>query len=322
MLKSARKQERSPKPVKDEEGRMSLGDHLRELRNRLAKAVLAIVVVGVVAAVFNEEIYKFLTAPFNDYLASVGCSGDAVLANDGSRCPSLVQTDVLGPFTNLMKIVLMAAVVGAAPVWLYQIWAFVAPGLHRHEKRYAYGFVAAGTPLFLVGGWLAYAILPQTFSVLLGFTNESTQNLPTLEAYLDLVTRMVVVFGLAFELPLFLVALNFIGLVSGKRMAGWWRGMVMGLTVFAAFATPGGEPISMLILAGSLSVLYFIAVGVALVNDKRRALRNPDAGLSEDEASEIDLRPDDIGEIESVPAARALPEASAPERVNAYDDIT
>ncbi|PZT74206.1 MULTISPECIES: twin-arginine translocase subunit TatC [unclassified Streptomyces] len=315
MLKSARKQEKDP------EGRMALTEHLRELRNRLFRAVLAVVAVGVVAAVFNKQVYGFLTDPFMSYMASIGCGGDEVKAFDGSKCPSLVQSGILGPFTNLMKVVLMAAVVGSAPVWLYQLWAFVAPGLHKHEKRYAYWFVALGTPLFLAGGWVAYEILPQTFSVLLGFTNESTQNLPTLEDYLDLITRMIVVFGLAFELPLFLAGLNMIGVMSGRRMINWWRGMALGLTVFSAFATPGGEPLSMLILSGALFVLYLVAAGFSLLNDKRRRLRNPDRGLADDEASDVDLTPEDVGDADPV---AALPEQSSGGRdsMKGYDDIT
>ncbi|MDX3375611.1 twin-arginine translocase subunit TatC [Streptomyces sp. ME02-6991-2A] len=321
MLKSARKQE------KDEEGRMPLLDHLRELRNRLLKAVLAIVIVMIVAAFYQKEIYEFLLAPIQD---SVGCKDGVVTTVDGKSCALLKTDTLIGPFTNALKVALMSGVLLATPVWLYQLWAFVAPGLHKGEKRYAYGFAVVGAPLFLAGAYLAYAILPQTAEIMLGFSPDDVQNQIGLDSYLDLLVRMVIVFGLAFELPLLLIALNMTGLITGKRMLGWWRGMIVGLTAFAAIATPGGEPISMLLLAGPLAVLYFIAVGFSLLNDKRRNRNNPDAELSDDEASELDLTPEPVGGIEPVAAPRrALPEQASGEadgsrshRLNGYDDIT
>ncbi|MFE7533661.1 twin-arginine translocase subunit TatC [Streptomyces rhizosphaericola] len=321
MLKSARKQE------KDAEGRMPLLDHLRELRNRLLKAVLAIVVVMIVAAFFQKEIYEFLLAPIQD---SVGCKNGVVTTVDGKSCALLKTDTLIGPFTNALKVALMSGVLLATPIWLYQLWAFVAPGLHKGEKRYAYAFAVVGAPLFLAGGYLAYAILPQTAEIMLGFSPDDVQNQIGLDSYLDLLVRMVIVFGLAFELPLLLIALNMTGVITGKRMLGWWRGMIVGLTVFAAFATPGGEPISMLLLAGPLALLYFIAVGFSLLNDKRRNRKNPDAELSDDEASNLDLTPEPVGRIEPVTdPRRALPgqasgeaDGPGPHRLNGYDDIT
>ncbi|MFI9193267.1 twin-arginine translocase subunit TatC [Streptomyces californicus] len=321
MLKSARKQE------KNDEGRMPLLDHLRELRNRLLKAVLAIVVVMIVAAFYQKEIYEFLLAPIQE---SVGCKNGVVTTVDGKSCALLKTDTLIGPFTNALKVALMSGVLLATPVWLYQLWAFVAPGLHKNEKRYAYAFAVVGAPLFLSGGYLAYAILPQTAEIMLGFSPDDVQNQIGLDSYLDLLVRMVIVFGLAFELPLLLIALNMTGVISGKRMLGWWRGMIVGLTAFAAIATPGGEPISMLLLAGPLAVLYFIAVGFSLLNDKRRNRANPGAELADDEASQLDLTPEPVGRVENVSSSRpALPgqasgEADGPgsHRLNGYDDIT
>ncbi|MFF8443664.1 twin-arginine translocase subunit TatC [Streptomyces californicus] len=321
MLKSARKQE------KNDEGRMPLLDHLRELRNRLLKAVLAIVVVMIVAAFYQKEIYEFLLAPIQE---SVGCKNGVVTTVDGKSCALLKTDTLIGPFTNALKVALMSGVLLATPVWLYQLWAFVAPGLHKNEKRYAYAFAVVGAPLFLSGGYLAYAILPQTAEIMLGFSPDDVQNQIGLDSYLDLLVRMVIVFGLAFELPLLLIALNMTGVISGKRMLGWWRGMIVGLTAFAAIATPGGEPVSMLLLAGPLAVLYFIAVGFSLLNDKRRNRANPDAELADDEASQLDLTPEPLGRVENVSSSRpALPgqasgEADGPgsHRLNGYDDIT
>ncbi|GAB2748879.1 twin-arginine translocase subunit TatC [Streptomyces bullii] len=316
MLKPARKKEKDP------EGRMPLAEHLRELRNRLAKGLLAIVVVTVVAAFFYNDIINFFTKPI---LSEIGCSQSfeelARSQPDDNPCARITINGLLTPFTLALKVSLMAGVVLASPVWLYQLWAFVAPGLHKHEKKYAYAFVGTGFPLFLGGAFFAYKVLPTTAKVLIEFTPFGVDNLLPLDDLLDLVTRMVVVFGLSFELPLLLVMLNFTGAISGKRMLGWWRGMIMGITVFAAVATPSTDPLTMLALAGPIWVLYFGAVLVALANDRRRRRREA-LGPADDEASDLDLTPEDIGEIEAVSASRALPEQASRDRVNGYDDVT
>lgn len=301
---------------------MPLAEHLRELRNRLAKALLAIVVVTVVAAFFYYDIINFFTEPILD---KVGCSQSfeelAKAKESADPCAQITINGLLTPFTLALKVSLMAGVVLASPVWLYQLWAFVAPGLHRHEKKYAYAFVGLGFPLFLGGAFFAYKLLPTTAKVLIEFTPFGVDNLLPLDDLLDLVTRMVVVFGLSFELPLLLIMLNLTGAITGKRMAGWWRGMIMGITVFAAVATPSTDPLSMLALAGPIWILYFVAVVFSLVNDARRRRREA-LGPADDEASELDLTPEDIGEVEAVAAAPALPEQATRDRVNGYDDVT
>ncbi|MBD0424017.1 twin-arginine translocase subunit TatC [Streptomyces sp. NPDC052309] len=315
MLKPARKKEKDP------EGRMPLAEHLRELRNRLAKALLAIVVVTVVAAFFYNDIINFFTKPVLD---SVGCSKsfeELAKTADENRCAQITINGLLTPFTLALKVSLMAGVVLASPIWLYQLWAFVAPGLHRHEKKYAYAFVATGVPLFLGGAFFAYKVLPTTAKVLIEFTPFGVDNLLPLDDLLDLVTRMVVVFGLSFELPLLLIMLNFTGVLTGKRMLGWWRAMIMGITLFAAIATPSTDPLTMIALAGPIWVLYFGAVVIALLNDRRRRRREA-LGPADDEASELDLTPEDVGEVEPVTASRALPEQTKTDRVNGYDDVT
>ncbi|WP_411085987.1 twin-arginine translocase subunit TatC [Streptomyces sp. 061-3] len=316
MLKSARKQETDP------EGRMPLVEHLRELRNRLAKALLAIVVVTIVAAFFYKGIIEFFTDPV---LKAVGCNSSfAELAKkDDGTCARIVLNGLLTPFTLALKVSLMAGVVLSSPIWLYQLWAFVAPGLHRHEKKYSLAFVGAGFPLFLAGGFFAYKTLPTMAKVLLEFSPAGLDNQLPLDDLLDLITRMVVVFGLSFELPLLLVMLNLGGVITGKRMLGWWRGMIMGITVFAALATPSTDPLTMLALAGPIWVLYFCATALSLLNDRRKAQRAAE-GPADDEASELDLTPEDVGEIEPVASVRSLPAQSGPDRdrVNGYDDIT
>lgn len=321
MPKSARKQEKDP------EGRMPLAAHLRELRNRLLKSVLAMGVVTVIAMWQYDAIAHFITGPVID---TVGCPrGTTATAPRDHPCAQVTANGLLAPFTILLKLSLTTGVVGASPVWLYQLWAFLAPGLHRNEKKYALSFVGAGVPLFLAGAYLAYAVLPTTAGALVGLTPQDWANFFPADDFFDIVTRMIVVFGLAFELPLLLVLLNFGGVLTGRRILSWWRFMVLGITVFAAIATPTGDPLTMGLLAAPIVVLYFGAVGICLLNDRRRRRGNPDAELSDDEASELDLTPSEVGEIESVPSGRMLPEQASGDaaegdarRRGGYDDVT
>lgn len=321
MLKSARN-----KKEKDPEGRMPLADHLRELRNRLMRSVLAICVITIVAMFFYKDIVDFLMRPVLD---SVGCPGGARLSqltNSGAskQCAYFTVNGLLSPFTIMLKVSFTTGLVLATPVWLYQLWAFLAPGLHRNEKKYGLFFVGLGVPLFVGGAFFAYKILPTSAKVLLDFTPGGANNLLPLDDFLDLLARMIVVFGLAFELPLLLILLNFTGILSGRRMLGWWRAMIMGITVFGAVATPSTDPIGMFALAGPVTVLYFGAVGIALLNDRRKARRraaDPDFGLSDDEASSLDLTPEPIESTAPV-AAGELPAGDDPARRNGYDDVT
>ncbi|MEU2669509.1 twin-arginine translocase subunit TatC [Streptomyces sp. NPDC007164] len=296
---------------------MPLVEHLRELRNRLAKGMLAIVVVTIAAAFYSQALMEFLSAPVPRCEKGLG-------ETTGGACAVIAYTDLLSPFTTTVKVSLMAGVIIASPIWLYQLWAFVAPGLHKHERKYTYAFVAAAVPLFLGGAALAYTILPISMRVLLGITPDGSANILPMDKILDFTVRMVLIFGAAFELPLLLIMLNLTGIVTGRRMLGWWRGVVMGVFVFGAVATPTTDPVGMIALAGPIVVLYFMAVGFSLLNDKRRRRANPDAELDDDEASELDLTPESVGEIESVSSARSLPAqaSSDRDRVNGYDDIT
>lgn len=323
MLKSARKKEKDP------EGRMPLAEHLRELRNRLLKSVLAICVVTVVAMFSYMDIVDFLMKPV---LGSVGCGGvtlSELSAHDAAqKCAYFTVNGLLSPFTIMLKVSFTTGVVFATPVWLYQLWAFLAPGLHRNEKKYGLFFVGLGVPLFVGGAFFAYKILPASAKVLLGFTPSGANNLLPLDDFLDLLARMIVVFGLAFELPLLLILLNFTGILSGRKMFGWWRGMIMGITVFGAIATPSTDPIGMFALAGPVTVLYFFACAVALLNDRRKARRraaDPDFHLDDDEASRLDLTPEGVGDTERVGAGPAeLPSGDdpGPARRGGYDDVT
>ncbi len=313
---------------------MPLAEHLRELRDRLVKAVGAIIAICIVALFFYQDIVDFLMDPV---LESVGCPDDLQASDIGKEedCASFTVNGLISPFTIMLKVSFMTGMVVSTPIWLYQLWAFLAPGLHRNEKKYSLGFVAAGVPLFLAGAYFAYRILPTTADVLLDFTPENATNLLPLPEFIDLLVRMVVVFGLSFELPLVLVMLNMGGAVTGRRMLGWWRAMVFGIVAFGAIATPSTDPIGMFALAGPVILLYFAATGFALLNDRRRA-RIAARGPADDEASDLDLTPEAVGDVEPVAASASLPEQATGEaddasgagagdgttRRNGYDDAT
>ncbi|MFF9429664.1 twin-arginine translocase subunit TatC [Streptomyces sp. NPDC014746] len=300
---------------------MPLVEHLRELRNRLAKGILAITVVTIVALVYSEELLQFLSKSVPKCPPNV--------TSDGGNCAVVTFNTLMAPFSTTIQVSLTAGLVVASPVWLYQLWAFIAPGLHKSEKKYTYAFVGAAVPLFGAGAYLAYLILPVSVKVLISLTPAGSANLLALNDVLDFTLRMVLVFGLAFELPLVLVMLNLTGVLSGRRMAGWWRGVIMGVFIFGAVITPTTDPVGMLALAGPITVLYFAAVGFSLLNDRRRRRGNPDAELDDDEASSLDLTPEAVASVEPISAAPALPEQvtggyadKGVKRLNGYDDIT
>jgi len=245
--------------------RMPLLEHLRELRSRLIRAVLAIGLGAVVGWFLYDRIVHALISP----VCQPGVAGVAA-----GRCGALVITGVVGPFALHIKVSLLAGLALASPVWLYQLWAFLAPGLHRREKRWAYAVVAAGVPLFALGAWLSYLILPAAVRVLLGLAPADVHNQVPLDDYLNFVTRMLFVFGISFELPLILVLINLAGLVTAARIRSWWRGIVFGIFVFAAVATPTGDPGTMTAMALPMVVLYVIAVGITTWADRARARRS------------------------------------------------
>jgi sec-independent protein translocase protein TatC len=172
-----------------------------------------------------------------------------------------------------LKVALTVGVVLAAPIWLYQLWAYLAPGLHRREKRWALIFTATATPLFAGGAYLSYLVLPKAIKILLGFTPGALNNLIKFDDYLDFVLRMILVFGLSFELPLILIALSLANLLTVKRMLAWWRGAVFSIFLFTAIFTPTGDPLTMTLLAAPLIVLYFVAIFVSWIIERRRRKR-------------------------------------------------
>jgi len=241
---------------------MTLIEHLRELRGRLFKCVLAIVAGAVAAAFFYGELFDLLTDPFRSQVER--------LAQERDLDARLTITDVAGPFILQLKISLVAGVVVASPVWLYQLWAFIVPGLHGNERRWSRLFAAIAGPLFIGGVLVGYYVLPKGIGILLDFTPADVSNLVEVDKYLSFILRMLLVFGVAFEIPLFVIMLNLAGAVSGRALGRYRPWIVVGTFVFAAVATPSTDPISMLFLAMPMTMLFVIAEVIARIIDRRR----------------------------------------------------
>ncbi|MET1039281.1 MAG: twin-arginine translocase subunit TatC [Aeromicrobium sp.] len=269
---------RSRKPTPAPGGNMPLMDHLRELRNRLVRAVLAILVGTIIAWVFYDQILEFLTHPYTEI--------KPLLEERGIES-NIVITGIGGAFQFQLKISLVAGIIGSSPVWLWQIWAFILPAMHRNEKRWALLLTATGAPLFVGGAALAYLVLPKAIDVLIGFVPDGVDNLVTGAEYFDFVVRMMLVFGVAAEIPLVVILLNRLGIVSGKQLANARPWTIIGIFVFAAVATPSTDPLSMLFLAVPMTVLYFISEVIARLTDRRRGKAEA-AGVADDEASPLD----------------------------------
>ncbi|MPY10846.1 twin-arginine translocase subunit TatC [Arthrobacter bussei] len=241
---------------------MALKEHLREARNRLFKSALA-VLAGTVAGFFLYE----------PVLEALGAPIVAINEQDG-RTASLNFDTAASPFDLLIQVSIFLGVVLSSPVWLYQLWAFITPGLKTKERRTALGFIVVAVPLFLTGIYLAWLILPNAVRVLTDFTPDQFSNLISVTVYFAFVLRLMLAFGIAFLLPVVLFGLNMVGLVSGKQILKAWRITVFLVCLFAAMAAPGGDALSMFYLAVPMLVLFFVAIGLCLLNDKRRARRN------------------------------------------------
>lgn len=257
---------------------MPLIEHLRELRRRIFKSALAISIGAVIGWVLYTPIINTLSRPV--------CDLDAAQASSSSYCGSLIISGILGPLNLQIKVAFLSGIIMSAPVWLYQLWAFIAPALHRKERRYSVGFIAAATPFFVLGATLGYLVIPTAVKVLLGFTPGSLSNLVNFDNYLEFVMRIILLFGIAFELPVFLLTFNLIGFLSGKTILKPWRVWVFGICLFVASFSPSADPLSMLALAIPLIGLYFMAGGLASLNDRRRNrkasnLIGPDGRIAE-----------------------------------------
>ncbi|HEX6249519.1 MAG TPA: twin-arginine translocase subunit TatC [Nocardioidaceae bacterium] len=279
---------RTPKDAVGPDGRMALADHLRELRARLLRVAIFLVVGIVIAWFFYDFLFSLIYDPYSraqEVLEGKGVDSTPVL------------TGVANPLLLQLKLCALAAVVLGSPYWLYQAWAFVVPGLHAHERRWTRVFAAVAGPLFLAGVAVGYYVLPKGIEVLIGFTPESLQNLVEFGDYFRFLTRMLLVFGIAFEIPLFVVMLSLAGVVSGASLGAYRPWIVVGTFVFAAVATPSTDPFSMLMLALPMTLLFLISEAIARLIDRRRKKRATEeglAGVGDDEASPLTYTREDV----------------------------
>ncbi|WP_431931239.1 twin-arginine translocase subunit TatC [Micromonospora sp. RP3T] len=300
------------------DGSMTLIEHIRELRNRLFRASLAIMVGFGVGIWLATPVRVLLSKPYCDLPQSIDPLTD--------KC-KFVQLGVADVFLLNLKIGLWVGLVIAAPIWLYQLWAFIAPGLHRHERRYAYIFTALAAPLFAAGAVLAFFVTTKGLEFLLNVSGDDIATNLEVTRYISFVTNLILLFGVAFEFPLIVLMLNFVGLASAKRLLSWWRVAIFVFFAFSAVVTPTPDPFGMTALAICLSALYFGAVGVAFLNDRRRGRgREVYAGIADDEVSPLDLSDEPVrtgARIEaSAPVAAPEPVAAPAPIERRYDDMT
>jgi sec-independent protein translocase protein TatC len=235
---------------------MSLASHLIELRRRLARIALAIV-AGTIAGWF-----------LSDFLLNAIRIPVEAAASQQDRFAALNYDSVTGAFDLKVQIAFTIGIVISSPVWLYQVWAFFFPGLTRKEKKYSLGFFLTAVPLFLAGCAMGTFIFPHIVQVLTSFVPSQDSSLLKATDYYTFVLKLTVAVGIAFVLPVFIVLLNFIGILSSKAIIGGWRVALIAIVIFSALTTPSADVVSMFVLAIPMVVLYAGAAGVATLRDR------------------------------------------------------
>ena len=272
---------------------MTLFEHFREFQARLFRAVLGILAGTVIAFIFYEPIFARVRQPFDLVVDEAEAQGkEIVLAVNG----------VTEAFTLQLKVVVVAGIVLSLPIWLYQLWRFLAPGLKHNERRWGYVFVVVATPLFLFGATIAYQTMPRLLELFLGFTPQNVANIINVNEYLTFIIQILLFFGIGAVVPLVFVMLNFASLLTAAQLIKAWRWLLIGCLTFAAVATPTPDPFTMALVALPFMGIVVVAILVMSLNDVRRARREKRLGYaqwSDDEASalpdlsadEADLRP-------------------------------
>ncbi|MEU4766728.1 twin-arginine translocase subunit TatC [Actinosynnema sp. NPDC023794] len=303
---------------------MSLKHHLYDLRHRLGLALLFIA-SGAIFGFIWWSWYPFGLPSLASIVIDPYCGIPETLrlTQEGKGC-QLLQTKPFEAFMIRLKVGAGAGMALTAPLWLYQVWRFISPGLYAKERRFAIVFVACASVLFVAGATLAFYIVPQGLAVLIGFGDEQFITALTAGEYVSFVMTLLLIFGVSFELPLIVVMLNQVGVVSYEKLRKWRRGIIFGLFIFAAIATPGTDPISMVALAVALVLLFELAIQIARVHDRRVERRRKAEGLddiADDEAAPFDYTPSAVEEPSPEPVPTPDPMPESPGKVR-YDDVT
>jgi sec-independent protein translocase protein TatC len=276
---------------------MPLREHLIELRQRIFKALFFLCIGAVVGWFLYNQILDVLKEPYCNLPADRRFS--PAVGGDGCQ---LTYFGPLDGFILRFKVSGIAGIVLSAPFWLYQIWAFVTPGLRRNERRWTVVFVVSSTLLFALGAVLSYFTLTNALKLLTSTAGHGTIAAIEVTRYISFVMTMLFVFGISFELPLLVILLNLMGILSAKRLISWQRMAIFLIFVFAAFATPSQDPLSMCMLAVPMVLLYEVAVLVSWIHDRRKAAReanDPMHQLDDDEASDLDLSQSSLDEVDT-----------------------
>jgi sec-independent protein translocase protein TatC len=243
-----------------DEGRMTLMEHLIELRRRIIICCIAVGVAAVVAWFLYPPISRFLVHPYNQIATSSITEGK-----------NLLVTSPIEGFAVRIKITAYVAIALAMPVILWQIWRFVSPGLYKHEKRYALPFIVSAIALFVMGAWIAYWTLPKALQWLADVGGNNITQAYTADKYYQLIAYMMLAFGICFEFPILLIFLQMAGIVQNQTLRKYWRHSIVGIAIVVAVATPSNDPISMLALCIPLWLFYGVAVLFGAVRNRRRA---------------------------------------------------
>ncbi|AUZ88587.1 twin-arginine translocase subunit TatC [Arthrobacter agilis] len=238
---------------------MSVHAHLQEAHKRLLRAAVGLLIGAIIGYVLSDQVLAVLRAPIE------------VLAE--SRNASLNYDSVSAAFDLKVKIALFAGVAVSSPVWLYQVFAFFLPGLTRREKQYTFGFFLAAVPLFIAGCTTGFLLFPHIVELLAGFGSTEDSTVLVASYYFDFVMKLVLAVGVSFVLPVFVVLLNFIGILPGTTIVRSWRFVIVGILVFSALATPSADVMSMFLLAVPMTGLFALAAAVAVLHDHRTAQR-------------------------------------------------